>query len=58
MIAKIIAPYGPDHVLAHATAGCEQIAANVFMIGGEDSQFWHAVTSGGTDRISFGFRPL
>ena len=32
-------------------------SCNVFMIGNERHLFWHAVDSGGTDRISFGFKP-
>ena len=32
-------------------------SVNVFMIGNERAPFWHAVDSGGTDRISFGFKP-
>ena len=32
-------------------------SVNTFMIGGERNPLWHAVNSGGTDRISFGFKP-
>jgi len=32
-------------------------SVNAFMIGNERHPFWHAVDSGGTDRISFGFKP-
>lgn len=41
----IIAPYEP--------AGW---SVNVFMLEGAEKPFWHAVDSGGTDRISFGFK--
>jgi hypothetical protein len=33
-------------------------SVNVFIVSPEPHPFWHAITSGGTDRISFGFRPV
>jgi hypothetical protein len=31
-------------------------SVNVFMLRGKENPFWHAVSSGNTNRISFGFR--